>query len=179
MSANEFYVNGVKLTIIKKSAFEMVGYKRSVNFGDGSISSFIDQLAEDGKLIKLTETLQSQQQVWVCLADCQSCGIGCTDFQVCCRICIEKTKNHDFFNFENDEISVFPLPASEWVLYETNDKQSTENLHNISIYEFVKKIGYIWNENIRLHFDNEHECYNGDRWIIGKTYRFLLPVVPE
>lgn len=179
MNTNEFHINGVKLTIIDKPAFEMVGYKRAVNFGDGSISSFISQLADSGKLRKLTETLQSQQQIWVCLSDCQSCGMGCSGFQVCCRVCIEKTEKHDFSVFENNKISAFSLATSKWVLYETNDKQSTQNLHSVGVYEFVKKIGYKWNESIKLHFDNEHECYNDDEWIIGKTYRFLLPIVPE
>ena len=177
LKINEFNINGVKLTIIKKPQFEMVGFKRAVNFGDGSIGMFINQLTENGKIKKLTETLQFPQQIWVCLSDCQSCGLGCSDFQVCCRVCIEKTESHDLSNFDNEEIVTFPLAASEWVLYETNDKQSTENLHNIGVYEFVKQIGYRWNENIRLHFDNEHECYDNGEWINGKIYRFFLPVV--
>ena len=111
------------------------------------------------KIQKLAETSATPQQIWVCLSDCQSCGLGCSGFQICCRVCVEKTENHDFSKLADDEISAFLLPASEWVLYETNDKQSTEYLHKIGVYELVKKIGYKWNESVRLHFDNEHECY--------------------
>ncbi len=178
MQTNEFIIKGVKLTIIKKPEFEMIGYKKPVNLGDGSIGSFISRLVENGKIKKLAETLATPQQMWVCLSDCQSCGLGCSGFQVCCRVCVEKTENHDFSKFADDEISAFRIAASEWVLYETNDKQSTENLHKIGVYELVKETGYKWNESIRLHFDNEHECYNNNEWISGKTYYFLLPVVP-
>lgn len=179
MCLTEYNVNGVKLTIISKPMFEMVGYKRAVNFGDGSISLFIKHLYKDGKIKKLSETIKSQQQIWVCLSDCQSCGIRCSGFHTCCRVCVEKTSNHDFSNFEDKEISTFSLPESKWVLYETSDMKSTENLHSIGVYEFVKKIGYNWNEEIKLHFDNEHECYPENEWIVGKTYRFLLPVVEK
>lgn len=178
MQTNEVMIKGVKLTIIKKPEFEMVGYKKPVNLGDGSIGAFIRRLDEYGKIKKLEETLAAPQQIWVCLSDCQSCGLGCSGFQVCCRVCVEKTENHDFSEFSDNEISSFRLAASEWVLYETKDKQSTENLHKTGVYELVKEIGYKWNENIRLHFDNEHECYDNDGWISGKTYYFLLPVVP-
>lgn len=178
MGTNEFNVKGIKLTIIKKPEFEMVGFKRPVNLGDGSIGLFIRHLVEDGKVQKLTETLATPQQIWVCLSDCQSCGLSCSGFQVCCRVCVEKTVNHDFSKLADAEISVLHLPMSEWVLYETNDQQSTEYLHKVGVYELVKEIGYQWNESIRLHFDNEHECYNNGEWLLGKTYHLLLPVVP-
>lgn len=178
MKIKEFHIDGVKLTIIKKPAFEMVGFKKPVHLGDGSISLFIHQLTESGEIKKLLDTLPSPQQIWVCLSDCQSCDRGCLNSDICCRVCIEKTENHDFSIFKNGSISAFSIPASEWVIYETKDSQSTEMLHNIGVYEFVKQIGYKWNENIRLHFDNEHECYSHNKWIDGKTYQFLLPVVP-
>ena len=178
MNTDNVSVKGVKLTIIKKSEFEMVGYKKPVNLGDGSIGMFISQLVESGKMKKLSETLSSPQQIWVCLSDCQSCGSGCSGFLICCRVCVEKTERHNFSKFTDDELFAFPLPASEWVLYETNSQSATENLHKIGVYELVKEIGYKWNESIRLHFDNEHECYENNEWIPGKTYYFLLPVVP-
>lgn len=178
MNKNQFTVKGVNLTLIKKSEFEMVGFKSPVNFGDGSIGMFISQLVESGKMKKLSETLSTPQQIWVCLSDCQSCGLGCSGFQVCCRVCVEKTEKHDFSKFTDNEISSFTLPASEWVVYETNSKLATDRLHEAGVYELVKEIGYKWNESIRLHFDNEHECYIDDEWVPGKTYYFLLPVVP-
>lgn len=178
MDTDKYSIKGIKLTIIKKMEFEMVGYKRPANLGDGSIGAYISQLVESGKMKKLSETLSMPQQIWVCLSECQSCGLGCSGFHVCCRVCIEKTESHDFSKFADNEIYTFSLPASEWVLYETDSKLATENLHKIGVYELVKEIGYKWNESIRLHFDNEHECYNNAEWIPGKIYYFLLPVVP-
>lgn len=155
----------------------MIGYKKPANFGDGSIEQFIRRLVESGKIKKLFETLSVPQQILVCISDCQSCGWGYAGFHVCCRVCVEKTQRHDFSKFAEDEISSFLLPASEWVFYEANSRSAAENLHKIGVYEFVKEIGYKWNESIRLHFDNEYECYSNDEWIPGKPYRFLLPVV--
>lgn len=177
MVINEYNVKGVKLTIIQKPAFEMVGYKRPANLGDGSIGAFIQQLNKDGNISKLERTLASPQQIWVCLSDCQSCGLNCSGFQVCTRVCVEKTENHNFSEFADDELSSLHLAASEWVLYETNDKQATDDLHEVGVYEFVKQIGYKWNESIRLHFDNGHEIDHDGEWIFDKPYHFLLPVV--
>lgn len=171
-------VKGVKRTIVKKPEFEMIGYKKPINFGDGSIALFLSQLEESGKMKKLSETLSTPQQIWVCLSDCQSCGLGCSGYHACCRVCVEKTKNHDFSKFADKELFSFSVPASEWVIYETNTKTATEDLHKVGVYELVKEIGYKWNESIRLHFDNEHECRIGDKWVPGKVYRFLLPVMP-
>lgn len=178
MPTKEFEIDGVRMTIIKKPAFEMAGFKKSVHLGDGSIQRFLAELSRNGKLEKLSRISAAPQQIWVCLSDCQSCGLSCTDFHACCRVCTEKPQLYDFSHFEEDELYVFSLPESEWVLYETKDKPSAARLHSVGVYEFVKQIGYQWNENIRLHFDNEHECYDNGEWIDGKTYRFLLPVVP-
>ncbi len=178
MNTNKISVDGINLTIIKKPAFEMIGYKEPANLGDGSIGLFIRQLTESGKMKKLSETLSKPQQIWVCLADCQSCGRGCSGFHVCCRVCVEKTDGHDFSKFSDQEVSAFSLPASEWVLYEADSQAAVGNLHRTGVYELVKEIGYKWNDSIRLHFDNEHECYSEGIWISGKTYYFLLPVVP-
>lgn len=178
MSDKTFIVNGVKLTIQRKPAFEMIGYKKAVRFGDGSIGSFIDQLTESGKLDKLAHTVPFQQQIWVCLSDCQKCDRGCSDFDACCRVCVEKTDRHDFSQLADDELTSFQLPGSEWVLYEATNDKTVRKLHQIGAYELVKEVNFNWNDTIRLHFDNEHECYRGDEWIAGKTYRFLMPVVP-
>lgn len=178
MSTEEVSVKGVKLTIINKPKFEMVGYKKPANFGDGSIALFISQLEQSGKMKKLSETLSTPQQIWVCLSDCLSCGLGCSGYHVCCRVCVEKTENHDFSEFSDNEIYTFSLPASEWVIYEAHSKSAIENLHKVGVYELVKEIGYKWNESIRLHFDNEHECLVNGEFVPGKTFRFLLPVVP-
>lgn len=178
MKDNEFEINGVKMTIINKTRFEMAGFKKAVKLGDGSISLFIKELDDSGRLKKLAGTLSSPQQIWVCLSDCQSCGRGCSDFHTCCRVCVEKTEKHDFSGFEKGEISMFAVEASEWVVYETKNKAATDYLHKTGIYELVQRIGYKWNENIRLHFDNEHECFCRGEWVEGKIYRFLLPVVP-
>ena len=178
MSAKEFNVQGIKLTIIAKPAFEMIGYKTPANLGDGSIARLIAQLSESGKMAKLAGTLHSPQQVWVCLSDCLSCGVNCSGFHVCCRVCVEKTENHDFSKFADDELSVLRLPASEWVLYESDIERASEILHKNDggVYD-LKNFGYKRNDNISLHFDNEHECYNNGEWISGKTFYFLLPVV--
>lgn len=178
MGTKESIIQGVRLTIIEKPAFEMVGFKKPVNLGDGSIALFLRQLAESGKMQKLADTRRAPQQIWVCLSDCQACGSGCPKTQICCRVCVEKTEDLDLSGLNGDEIFLFRLPESSWVLYETRDAQATRFLHETGVYELVKEIGYQWNEKIRLHFDNEHDCYEHDQWIPGKTYRFLLPVVP-
>lgn len=168
----------LKLTILEKPEFEMIGYKKSVYLGDGSIGMFINSLVKSGKMKKLADTLSSPQQIWVCLSDCQNCGMNCSRFHTCCHVCVEKTDQHDFSDFADGEIFSFTMPASEWVLYEATDIQTAEKIHQLGVYEPVKEIGYKWNKNIRLHFDNEHECYDGSQWAVGKTYYFLLPVVP-
>lgn len=177
MNAKEYQIQGIHLTIQNKPAFEMVGFKKPANLGDGSIGAFIHQLTESGKIQKLKDTSTVPTQVWVCLSDCQFCGMGCTGYHVCCRVCVEKTERHDFSAFEEQELYAFSLPASEWVLYETHNPDATKTLHQIGIYELIKQVGYQWNETIRLHFDNEHECYDKQNtWIPGKTYHLLLPV---
>ena len=50
MSTKKFSIKGVNLTIIKKQEFEMVGFKRPVNLGDGSIGLFISKLVENTKI---------------------------------------------------------------------------------------------------------------------------------
>ena len=178
MTTDNVGIKGVRLTVSEKPEFEAAGFKKSVNLGDGSIDAFLRRLAESGKMKKLSETISAPQQIWVCLSDCQSCGLNCKNFDTCCRVCVRKTERHDFSSFAENEIYTFSVPASMWALYETTDKTATENLHKAGVYEVIRKVGYKWNENIRLHFDNQHDCIVNGAWVAGKTYRFLLPVVP-
>ena len=39
-----------------------------------------------------------------------------------------------------NEIYAFRVPASEWVIYETDNKEATETLHKIGVYELVREI---------------------------------------
>ena len=178
MNTNVFNVKGIKITIIEKPEHEMIGYKKSMNEGDGSLDLFVRELAENGKIDKLTGTSQNLQQIWLCLSDCLSCGLGCSGVDFCSIVCIEKTKNHDYSAFKDDELFTFCLPASKWARYEIYDIQSWDNLFEFGIYELVQEIGYKWNNAIRLHFDNQFECHSNGQWNDGKVGYFLLPVVP-
>jgi hypothetical protein len=175
---NEFNINTVKITIIQKPAFEAVGFTWPANLDGGSIARFIKELEEDCRYAKLAATLPSPQQIWVCLSDgshacgkrfCPVCDMSCAGFDVRCTVCVEKTEEHDFSQLKEDELFAFSVPASEWALFETNPA----DLHRHDAYKLVGKIGYQWNDRIRLHFDNEHE------WTPGKTMHFLLPVIPK
>ena len=188
MNKNEFNVKGIKITIIEKPEFEMIGYNRPANLGDGSISLFIGELIEKGKLNKLLATSKTPQQIWVCLSDincpeinhiCPICDMSCSGFQVRCIVCVEKSEYNDFSEFKNKELFTLHLPKSKWGLFELNDRQYAENIHKFGVYELIKETGYKWNDNIRLHFDNEHECYNNGEWIDGKIYYFILPVIEQ
>jgi len=170
MSTNEFNVKGIDLTIIDKPEHEMIGFKKSAK-DDGSVPLFVSQLYENGKINKLTKTLQQPQQVWVCLSDCLSCGLNCSDFEFCCIVCVEKTESHDFSEFAEDELFTFHLPASKWVRYESYDK----DIFEYGIYDLVQEVGYKWNDSIPLHFDNQNDylkIHSKDRNCV------LLPVVP-
>ncbi|MCL2517757.1 MAG: hypothetical protein FWF15_04260 [Oscillospiraceae bacterium] len=184
MKSNEYNVKGIKITIMEKPEFEAVGFTRPVNLDGGMIYSFINELSESGQINKLVETLNEPQQIWVCLSDvgcspnntyCKVCDLSCSGFQTRCTVCVKKTEKHDFSKFAEAELFTLCVPASEWALYEMNDKQSAENLH---VYEMVKEIGYEWNTDVRLHLDNEHECYHDGDWNFDeKSYYFLLPVI--
>jgi len=178
MNANEFNVKGIKLTIIEKPEHEMIGFKKATNEHDGSVDLFIKQFTESGKIDKLIATTQSSQEVWLCLADCLSCGLNCSGFDFCSIICIEKTEKHDFSAFADNELFSFRLPASKWARYEPHDIQSWDNLFNYGMYDLVQEIGYKWNDTICLHFDNQHWCHKDGQWNEGKIGYFLLPVVP-
>ena len=166
---NEFNVKGIKMTIIEKPEHEMIGYKQSMK-DDGSVGLFIERLYRNGKIDDLAQSLQKPQQVWVCLADCLSCGLQCSGIDYCCIICVEKTKEHDFSKIADNELFTFCLPASKWVRYESTD----QDIFEYGIYDLVQEIGYTWNDTIRLHFDNQHDCMKQHT----KSNIVLLPVVP-
>ena len=170
MSINEFNVKGIKLTIFEKPEHEMIGYKQPAN-DDGSVNLFISKLHESGKIKKLANTLQQSQQVWTCLADCLSCGLKCSGFEFCCIICVEKTAEHDFSEFAEDELFTFRLPASKWVRYEAKDK----DIYEYGIYDLVQEVGYTWNTSVGLHFDNQYELLKNKQ---DDCNYCLLPVVP-
>ena len=174
-----FKEKGIKATIIEKPEHEMIGFKQSANLGDGSIDKFVKRLIQEGQISRLEQTANPSQQVWLCLADCLSCGLACSDKEVCCIVCIEKTEKQDFSAFTNDELFTFRLPASKWVRYEVHDIQSWDRLFECGIYDLVKEIGFKWNDSIRLHFDNQFECHSEGQWNNGKVGYFLLPVVPQ
>ena len=170
MTISEFNVKGIKLTIFEKPEHEMTGYKQPAK-DDGSVPLFVSKLHESGKIEKLAKTLQQPQQVWVCLADCFSCGLNCSGFDFCNVVCIEKTMNHDFSEFKNDELFTFKLPASKWVRYESQDK----DIFEYGIYDLVQEVGYKWNDAIPLHFDNQYDCIKNKQ---EDDNCVLLPVVP-
>jgi len=180
MEANQFNVDGIKITIIEKPEFDAVGFTRPVNFDDGSIGLFLNELSESGKIKKLAETLQTPQQIWVCLsgADCGEdgkccliCDSSCTGFHTRCTVCVEKTESHDFSRFDERDLFTLRIPATEWADFEIGNGQSFTEFHKYSPYERVREIGYEWNNKVGLHFDNEHE-----ESIPNKGLHFLLPV---
>ena len=180
MENDEFIVKGFKITIIEKPQFGIVGFTRPVNLDGGMISSFIRELTENGQMKKLTETLQTNQQIWVCLSDikcseekkyCKPCDLNCSGFQTRCTVCVEKTEKHNFSKFIDGELFTFDVPISKWADFEVNENQSPTELHQHDVYEIINETGYKWNSKIGLHFDNEHE------WQPGKIMHFLLPVI--
>ena len=168
MTMNEFYVNGFKITVIAKPSFEVVGYTSPVNLDGCSIRLFIKQLTESGKLGKLAATLQSTAQIWVCLSDEGYEGFDCR-----CTVCLEKTEQHSFSQFEAGELFRLHVPTSEWADFELNEEQNPTDLHRFGVYDMAREIGYQFNSTVGLHFDNEHE------WEPGKKMHFLLPVIPS
>jgi len=179
MSVNVFNVKGFKITIIEKTGFDAVGFTRPVNFSDGSIGLFLYELSENGQMKNLLETLQTPQQIWVCLSgancgdsgNCLICDSSCAGFDARCTVCVEKTENHDFSLLNKNELFTLRMPASEWTDYELVEGQSFTDLHKNGVYEMVNEIGYEWNNKIGLHFDNEHE-----ESLPKKGLHFLLPV---
>lgn len=175
MNIHPTSIEGVTITILQKPAFEMTGFQRPVNLGDGSIARFLRHLEEEGKLERLEGS--PPRQVWVCLSDCQACGRGCTGGPVCCRVCAEKRAAGEELPLGEGAYG-FSLPPSAWALYQAREKRALEDLHRAGIYQVVRETGYTWNQALPLHFDNEHQCLRDGAWVPGQTYRLLLPVVP-
>jgi hypothetical protein len=167
MKPNEFSVNGFKITIVQKPNFKAIGYTRPVNLDGRSIGVFLKELNENGQMDKLTATLQTPQQVWVCLSDEGYLGSDCR-----CTVCVEKTEKHDFSQLTEEGLHTLYVSASEWADFEVGEDQSPAELHSFDVYKMVEEIGYTFNWNVGFHFDNEHE------WGSGKKMHFLLPVIP-
>jgi len=185
MKANEFNVSGAKITIIEKPQFDAVGFTCPVNLDGGMIYSFIAELSSSGQLNKLAETLPSQQ-IWACLSDvrctenrkyCKPCDLSCADFHTRCTVCVEKTDKHDFSGFKDNELFSFGIPAAKWVLCEIDNKDYVDNfIMNYS--ESIKEIGFRFDNNVGLHFDNQHECFIDGKWDFSvRKYYFLMPVI--
>jgi len=179
MKKKEFRLHGFKISIIQRPAFKVAGYTRPVNLDGNSIALFIKELAESRQMSKLAATLQSPQQIWVCLSDvncsgskrfCAVCDQSCSGFHTRCTVCVEKTEQHDFSQFNDNELFSFSVPASEWAEFEVGEDHATGELYRFDAYKVVGEIGYQWDDKIRLHFDNEHE------WEPGKAMTLLLPV---
>ena len=165
-SIKEFNVKGFRISIVRKPAFNAVGYTAFVRLDGSTIGAFIQALTDGGQMQKLTSTLQAPQPVWVCLAGNE----GRRDADCRCTVCVERTPAHDFSEFAVEELFSFHVPASEWAVFEVGTEQTPSKLHSLNVYKMVGEIGYRHNRKIGLHFDNEHE------WEPGKTMRFLLPV---
>jgi 2-oxoisovalerate dehydrogenase E1 component len=166
-TVRETEVSGFKIAIVQKPAFEAVGFTTFVNLDGVSIPSFVRGLTESGRIRRLAATLDGPQQIWVCLS-----GEGeCPEADCRCTVCVERTPEHDFSSLDGDELFTLHVPASAWAVFEVGVGQSPSELHRADVYRMVGEIGYAFNHEVGLHFDNEHE------WQPGKTMRFLLPVI--
>ena len=130
----EFNINGVKTIIINKPDFDIIGYTRLVNLNGSSIAKFIEELNETGQMKNLSKTLQTPQQIWVCLS-----GAGNSEFDCRCTVCVEKTKAHDFSRIEENELFTLSAPASEWADFEIGENQSPTELHSFMYTKWLKK----------------------------------------
>jgi hypothetical protein len=164
--AEEFHVRGFRTTIIRKPALEAVGYTTFVRLDGSAIGTFIRTLTDGGQMEKLSSTLQTPSQVWVCLSGKE----GHHDADCRCTVCVERTPAHDLSGFADDELFALHVPASAWAVFEVGAEQTPSELHSAGVYNMVGETGYSYNRKIGLHFDNEHE------WEPGRTMRFLLPV---
>ena len=165
---NEFFVKGFKITLIKKPAFEIIGFTRFLYCSDGvSIGTFLKELTNSGQMSKLAGTLDISRQIWVCLSGNE----GRPNSDCRCTVCVEKTNGHDFSQFKAEELFALKIPESEWADYEIGNGQSFMDLHKNDVYKMVQDIGYTFNDEVGLHFDNEHEEARPN-----KGLHFLLPV---
>ena len=166
-STKEFCVRGFQISIVRKPAFEVVGYTTFVRLDGTSISAFIQALTDGGQMQKLSSTLQAPQQVWVCLSGNE----GRRDADCRCTVCVERTPAHNFSDFAEEELFAHHVPASAWAVFEVGAEQTPSELHSVGVYKMIGEIGCKYNHKVGLHFDNEHE------WESGKTMQFLLPVI--
>jgi predicted transcriptional regulator YdeE len=164
-SRKEFNVKGFRISIVRKPAYEAVGFTKFVRLDGTSIAAFVQALTDGGQMQKLSSTLLAPQQVWVCLASNE----GRSDADCRCTVCVERTPAHDFSDFTK-EIFAFQVPASAWAVFEVGAEQTPSELHEIGVYKMIGEIGCKFNNKLGLHFDNQHE------WEPGKTMHFHLPV---
>ena len=157
-----FTVNGFSVTIRTKPAFEAAGFSRHVKLDGTGISTFLQTLTETGRLAALHQT---GQPVWVCLSPAEEPGFDCR-----CTVCIETGGEPPLPAEDRYRFSVSP---SDWADFLVNEHQSPEELHQHDVYRMVEEIGYTFNWQVGLHFDNEHD------WLPGKTMHFLLPFIPR
>lgn len=163
----KYHLNGFHVSIINKPAFDITGFTAFAKEGDGSIHAFLQELEDGGRMQKLVETLDEPQQIWVCLSGNE--GYAEADFR--CTVCVERTKNHDFSHFSQDELFTLHAPESAWAVFEVGKHQSPQDLHRIGVYHMIGEIGYRFNSKVGFHLDNEHE------WVSGKPMYFYLPVI--
>lgn len=165
-SADQFCVSGFRISIVRKPAFEAVGYTTFVRLDGTSIYAFIRGLTDSGQMKKLSSTLETPQQIWVCLSGKE----GRRDADCRCTVCVERTPAHDLSNFSEEELFTLHVPASAWAIFEVGAEQTPDELHRVGVYNMIGEIGCRYNHKVGLHFDNQHE------WEPGKTMYFLLPV---
>lgn len=164
-----YYVNGFKINIVKKPAFTAIGFTRLVKLGDGSIGVFLKELETTGRMKQLLKTINSPQQIWLCLSDNEKLPAEHTR----CTVCVFQTEKHDLSTIPENELFSLHVPETDWADFEVVSDQSPTEMHSHDVYKMVGKIGYQWNRKVRLHFDNEHE------WETKKSMHFLLPVVVQ
>jgi len=158
-------VKSFAVEIIHKPAFELAGFTKLVHLDGVSIANFLKTLNETGQMEKLSATLHTPQQVWVCLSWAGDAAFDCR-----CTVCVEKTEEHDFCSFAVNEIFTLSAPASDWADFTVGGSQSPTELHSHDVYQMVEEIGYTYHAKVGFHLDNEHE------WSHGKEMHFLLPV---
>lgn len=172
MNTNAFDVKGFKIIIEHKTAFEAIGFSKFIRFGEGpdSIGTFLGELSKSGKMKKLADTLNTPQQIWVCLGSSPGTEAN-SDFDCRCTVCVMKSEKHDFSQLVNEDLYTLRAPESEWADYELSAGQSFEDLHKNDVYKMIQEIGYKFNGKVGFHFDNEHE-----ESLPNKGLHFLLPV---
>ncbi len=167
MYDKSFCVNGFKINIVKKLAFTATGFTRLVKLEGGSINAFLKELETTGRMKQLSKTLNSPQQIWVCLSDNEKLPAE----HVRCTVCVFQTEKHDFSTIPENELFSLYVPETDWADFEVGSEQDPTEMHSHDVYKMVGEIGCQWNKKVRLHFDNEYE------WETERNMHFLLPVV--